>query len=62
MIVLIPILMLIVFLLGYEFYAAATHRKLVTGYFRDAFKANQGPFALVIFIMGVLFGHFFWAM
>lgn len=58
MIVLLPILALILFLLGYEFWALATGRKLVTMYIRDAFHATPGTFTLIAFVLGALFDHF----
>lgn len=60
MIVLIPILLCVGFLLAYEVYAIGTGKKLVTIYIREAFAVAPGPFMVVAFVMGVLFGHFFW--
>ena len=60
MVVLVPILLAAGFLLAYEFYAAVTGRKLVTMYIRDAFEYVPGPFMVLAFVIGLLFGHFFW--
>ena len=60
MIVLIPILLVIGFLLVYEFVAMGTHQKLVTTYFREAFAAVPGVFMVAALLVGILFGHFFW--
>ena len=60
MVVLLPILATVAFLLAYEFYALFTGRPLVTTIVRDAFAAAPGAFMVVAFLMGVLFGHFFW--
>lgn len=60
MVVLIPILLCAGFLLAYEFFALLTGRPLVTTIIRDAFRVAPGPFMVVAFLLGVLFGHFFW--
>ena len=60
MIVLVPILLASAFLLAYEFYALFTGRKLVTIYIREAFAVAPGVFMVLAFVIGLLFGHFFW--
>lgn len=60
MVVLIPILLTVIFLLGYEAYALIAGKKLVTEYIREAFAAVPGVFVLGAFVAGFLSGHFFW--
>lgn len=60
MIVLLPILAVVAFELGYEFYAIATGKKLVTKYIREAFLAAPGAIGVVLLILGILIGHFVW--
>lgn len=60
MVVLIPILLCVGFLVVYEFYALSTGRPLVTTIIREAYAVAPGPFMVLAFVFGVLFGHFFW--
>lgn len=60
LIVLLPVLALIATWTGYELFALATGRKLVTQYIRDAFMAAPGFFTVLALVIGILFGHFFW--
>lgn len=60
MIVLFTVLAAVTILLVYEFFALFTGKPLVTTIIRDAYRAAPGPFMVVAFLMGVLFGHFFW--
>jgi hypothetical protein len=48
------------FYLGYEFFALATGRKLITTFVREAFRAYPPMGFLVGLALGLLSGHFFW--